>query len=51
MTDAERYRLIHARFAAMNSGQQADFLSLLGIPLGEPASLTKFIDAELKEPK
>jgi hypothetical protein len=49
MADAERYRPIHARFAAMNSGQQADFLALLGLPLGEQASLSKFIDAELEK--
>jgi hypothetical protein len=47
--DAARYRLIHAKFAAMNSGQQADFLGLLGIDYFETATLTTVIDAELRE--
>jgi hypothetical protein len=47
--DAERYRLIQARFAGMNSGQQRDFLGLLGIDYFEVAPLSKVIDKVLKE--
>jgi hypothetical protein len=47
--DAERYRLIHAKFAAMTPAQQQDFLALLGIDYLEVAPLSKVIDAALKE--
>jgi hypothetical protein len=47
--DAELYRLIHARFAAMTPAQQQDFLGLLGIDYLEVAPLSKVIDAALKE--
>jgi hypothetical protein len=48
--DAELYRLIHARFAAMTLAQRRDFLDLLGITHPVAVSpLSKVIDAELRE--
>jgi hypothetical protein len=47
MTDAERYRLIHARFAAMTPAQQQDFLGLLGIDYSIVAPLSEAIDADM----
>jgi hypothetical protein len=49
--DAERYRLIHARFAALNPAQARAFLDLLGIDSfgHNVAPLSKVIDAELRE--
>jgi hypothetical protein len=47
--DAARYRLIHAKFAAMTPAQQRDFLDALGIHfIGEVMPLSRIIDAVLR---
>jgi hypothetical protein len=45
--DAERYRLIHARFAAMTPAQQQDFLGLLRISYTGVDPLSEYIDIAL----